>query len=85
MRRRRVGKVALDLSSVSDENRNMSTATSSDALADLDALLKNLGHRQDPDLVRRVENRADEIRERVFREKGVLDVAVELVRETRNE
>jgi hypothetical protein len=63
----------------------MSTATSSDALADLDALLKNLGHRQDPDLVRRVENRADEIRERVFREKGVLDVAVELVRETRNE
>ena len=63
----------------------MNTATSSKALADLDALLKNLGHPQDPDLVRRVEARADEIRERVFREKGFLNVAVDLVRETRDE
>jgi hypothetical protein len=60
-------------------------ATSSEALADVDALLKNLGHPQDPELVKRVEARADEIRDRIFREKGFLNVAVELVRETRDE
>ena len=63
----------------------MSTAISSEALADLEALCASLGKPQDPQLVKRVQERARELRERVFREKGLLDVAVDLVRETRDE
>ena len=63
----------------------MNAATSSDAMADLDTLLKGLGRPLDPDLVKRVEERADEIRDRVFRERGYLNAAVDLVREVRDE
>lgn len=63
----------------------MNTATSSAALADLQALCANLGKPQDPELVKRVQERAREVRGRVLREKGLLDVAVDLIRETRDE
>jgi hypothetical protein len=52
----------------------MNRTTPSEALADLEALCANLGKTQDPELV-----------ERVYREKGWLDVAVDLIRETRDE
>ena len=63
----------------------MKTATCTSALADLNALLSNMGHPQAPEVVNRVEERADAIRDRIFRDKGLLDVAVDLVRETRDE
>jgi hypothetical protein len=63
----------------------MKTATPSQALADLEALCQSYGKPQDPELVKRVQERAREVRERVYREKGLLDVAVDLIRETRDE
>ncbi len=63
----------------------MTATTSSDALADLETLCLNVGKPQDPELVKRVRERAKQIRERVFREQGVLDVAVDLIREVRDE
>jgi hypothetical protein len=63
----------------------MNTATSSEALADLEALCGNVGKPLDPDLVKRVQERARAVRERVYREKRLLDVAVDLIRETRDE
>ena len=59
--------------------------TPSPALADLEALCLSFGKPQDPDLVKRVQERARQVRERVYREKGLLDVAVDLIRETRDE
>ena len=67
------------------ENAKMSVAAISEQLADLDALCANVGKPQDPELVKRVRERAREVRERIFREKGLLNVAVELIRETRDE
>jgi hypothetical protein len=76
--------IRLDRLLAPPENSTMN-AISSDALADVDTLLKNLGHPQDPELVKRVEERADAIRDRIFRENGFLNVAVDLIRETRDE
>jgi hypothetical protein len=76
---------ALDLSPIFTENVLMKTATPSQALADLEALCQSYGKPQDPELVKRVQERAREVRERVYREKGLLDVAVDLIRETRDE
>jgi hypothetical protein len=63
----------------------MKTPTASQALADLEALCVSFGKPQDPELVKRVQERAREVRERVLRDKGLLDVAVDLIRETRDE
>jgi hypothetical protein len=63
----------------------MKTSTTSQALADLEALCVSLGKPQDPELVKRVQERGRQVRERVLREKGLLDVAVDLIRETRDE
>ncbi|HEX3872314.1 MAG TPA: hypothetical protein VHV77_17835 [Pirellulales bacterium] len=38
-----------------------------------------------PEVAKRVHERAERIRERLFREHGLLNVAVELIRETRDE
>jgi hypothetical protein len=64
-----------------DMNKTMST----EALIDLEAICARLGEPQDSKLVERVQERAREVRERLFREKGVLEVAVDLIRETREE
>ena len=63
----------------------MNTATFSESLADLEALCASVGKAQDPELVKRVQERAREVRERVYREQGLLDMAVDLVREARDE
>jgi hypothetical protein len=56
-------------------------------LSDLEAVLLQVGKGgvTDPDLLRRIEARSTAIRERVLNEHGVLNVAVDLVRETRDE
>jgi hypothetical protein len=56
-------------------------------LADLEAVCSHAaaGMSNDPELVRRVTERSRLIREEVLRECGVVDVAVDLVREARNE
>lgn len=41
--------------------------------------------RPDPEVVKRVHERAEKIRERIRREHGVLNAAVDLIRETRDE
>jgi hypothetical protein len=58
-----------------------------DVRADLDAILKALaaGQKPDPELVRRASERADQAREEVFKRNGVLNVAVDLIREGRDE
>jgi hypothetical protein len=63
----------------------MKTATPSEALADLEALCVGIGRPQDAELVKRVQERARQVREREYREKGLLDVAVDLIREIRDE
>ena len=64
---------------------DMNKTMSSEALVDLEAICARLGEPQDDKLVERVQERSREVRERLFREKGVLDVAVDLIRETREE
>ena len=62
----------------------MDTATFSDAKADLREVCRNLGKPLDPELVKRVQERSRLIRERVLRERGVLNVVDELIRELRD-
>lgn len=58
-----------------------------DVMADLEAICKAIaaGQRPDPELARRAAERADRMREEVRRRHGEMNVAVELVRETRDE
>jgi hypothetical protein len=55
--------------------------------ADCDAVIESFltGKSLDPETARRVDERADAITERLRRKYGVLDVAADLVRETRDE
>jgi hypothetical protein len=63
----------------------MNVVTESQELADLGVLCASIGKPPDPELVKRVRERARQVRERVFREQGLLNVAVDLVRESRDE
>ncbi len=60
---------------------------SAGALADLEAVLQQIdqGNAKDPRLMQRIEERSRAIRQRVLAEHGLLNVAVDLVRETRDE
>ncbi len=64
-----------------------STSIPADVMADLEAVLLHLdkGGVKDPELLKRIDERSKAIRERVFKEHGVLEVAVDLIRETRDE
>ena len=55
-------------------------------LADMQAVAEALdsGERLDPDLVRRVQERAQQAREEVVRAFGVQDIGVDLIREARD-
>jgi hypothetical protein len=61
--------------------------TDPNVLADLDAVLKHIaaGTAVDPALDRRVQERAERLTEELRRRCGELNVAVDLVRETRDE
>ncbi|MBI1899991.1 MAG: hypothetical protein HYS13_02605 [Planctomycetia bacterium] len=70
------------------KNTVMSTdVEQSEALADLEALCSSLaaGRPVDPDLAKRIRERSERIREEIRRKHGVLDVAVQLIREAREE
>lgn len=55
-------------------------------LADAEAVLAAVtsGKKPDSELVRRIEARSEQIRERVFREYGFVDIAVPAIRALRN-
>jgi hypothetical protein len=62
-------------------------AAGAGSLADLEAVLRQVdqGGVKDPQLLQRIEERSKAIRQRVLAEHGLLDAAVELVRESRDE
>jgi hypothetical protein len=73
------------------ENAGMKTQEATlippEVMADLEAVLLHVdkGGVKDPELLKRIEARSKAIRERVLKEHGVLEVAADLVRETRDE
>ena len=61
-------------------------AIAPEILADAEALIAAVtsGSKLDSELVRRIQARSERIRERVFREHGLLDIAVPAIREFRD-
>lgn len=61
--------------------------TDPQVLADLDAVMERLrtGKPIDPESSRRIRERAERITEEIRQEHGELDIAVQLIRETRDE
>jgi hypothetical protein len=59
----------------------------SELMADSDAVIAHVLSRKplDPEVYRRVRERSERITEEVRQEHGILDIAVQLVRETREE
>lgn len=62
-------------------------STTSDITADLEAVRAAIaaGRPVDPEIKKRVHARAEKIREEILKKHGVLNVAVDLVRESRDE
>jgi hypothetical protein len=58
-----------------------------DILADMKEATRQAaaGGIRDPELRRRIAERSEQVRQEILRKHGVLDVAVDLVRETREE
>lgn len=65
----------------------MTTGTVPTVNADLEALTRSIvqGAQRDPALLRRIQERAEVVRQRILSAGGVLDVSVDLVREGREE
>jgi hypothetical protein len=63
------------------------TGTDPQVLADLDAVMERImtGKPLDPESSRRIRERAERITEEIRQKHGELDVAVQLIRETRDE
>lgn len=55
--------------------------------ADLELVCRMLAHGgvRDPEVLRRIRERADRVRDRLFRQHGLLNIAVDLIREGRDE
>ncbi len=66
---------------------NNSGAVPAEELADLHAMAEAYaaGRKPDPELLRRVRERADRATEAIFKRFGELDIAVKLIREGRDE
>ena len=64
-----------------------SAGTDPQVLADLDAVLERIanGKALDPESSRRIRKRAERITEEIRQKHGELDIAVRLIRETRDE
>jgi len=64
-----------------------SIGTDPQVLADLDAVIKRIttGRPLDPKSRRRIRGRAERITEQIRKKHGELDIAVQLIRETRDE
>ncbi len=56
-----------------------------DVAADNQAVIDHVmtGRPLDPEVLRRVQERAEEIRQRIFREHGLVDIGVPAIRELR--
>ncbi len=63
------------------------TGVPPDVLADAQAVIESVssGKPLDPEVARRVHERARRIREEIFRQHGLLDLGVPLIRELRGE
>jgi len=63
------------------------TGVPPDVLADAQAVIDSVssGKPLDPDVARRVHERAQRIREEIFQQRGLLDLGVPLIRELRGE
>jgi hypothetical protein len=63
------------------------SATDPEALSDEEAILASFvsGTPVDPDVQRRVHERAQKIRQEIFRKHGLVDIAVPAIRELRGE
>lgn len=65
--------------------KNEPGAIPPDILADMREVMRQaaVGGVKDPELLRRIAERSEKVRQEILRKHGVLDVAVDLVRETR--
>jgi hypothetical protein len=68
-------------------NATETPAIPADVMADLEAVVAAVaaGKAPDPELARRVRERADRVREDVFRRHGLINVAVPAIRELRDQ
>jgi hypothetical protein len=68
-------------------SKTKTTGTDPQVLADLDAVMEGIatGKPLDPDASRRIRQRAKRITEEIRQKHGQLDIAVQLIRETRDE
>jgi hypothetical protein len=68
-------------------NIGMAIGTGHTVDSDLEALTRAIeaGSNKDPALLRRIQERAEAVRQRILKEKCLLNVAVDLVREGREE
>jgi hypothetical protein len=60
------------------------TGIDPDVMADLEAVCNTKGIVRDPELLRRVTERADRVRQEILEKFGVQQIAAEIVREMRN-
>jgi hypothetical protein len=68
-------------------SKTQTAGTDPQVLADLDAVMKRIttGIPLDPEAARRIRERAEGITEEIRQQHGELDIAVQLIRETRDE
>ena len=68
-------------------SQSKTTGTDPQVLADLDAVMERIttGKPLDPEAARRIRERAERITEEIRQQHGELDVAVQLLREIRDE
>jgi hypothetical protein len=61
-------------------------SVAADIMADLEAVCDAAaaGKKIDPQLRKRIDERADKVRDAIFREHGVLDIGVPIIRELRD-
>ncbi|HEX3315793.1 MAG TPA: hypothetical protein VHR72_12910 [Gemmataceae bacterium] len=83
--------VCLDRDSSGRENWGMKTfeeiAPDSEIAAEMEAVIQSLetGKPIDPAIAKRIHERAEKITQRVYREHGLVDIAVPAIRELRGE
>ena len=67
--------------------KTIGTIVPPDVAADADAVIESLdtGKPLDPEIARRIRERAEKITQRVYREHGLLDIAIPAIREFRGE
>lgn len=77
----------IDSSGGSADNLVMSTDTRTSVDPDTEALMERILHGKplDPDVYRRIQERGSKITEEIRREFGTVEIAVDLVRESRDE